>query len=64
MINGRWELFPHEADMGVRGVGSSKKEAFEQAAVALTAVITDPTSVLAKDSIEVYVKHPMTSCCS
>jgi SHS2 domain-containing protein len=31
MIAGRWELFPHEADMGVRGVGSSKEEAFEQA---------------------------------
>jgi len=58
MIAGRWELFPHEADMGVRGVGSSKEEAFEQAAVALTAVITDPTSVLAKKRIEVSCEAP------
>ncbi|HXV85020.1 MAG TPA: archease [Candidatus Binatia bacterium] len=58
MIGGRWELFPHGADMGVRGIGSSKKEAFEQAAVALTAVITDPTSVSAKECIEVSCEAP------
>jgi SHS2 domain-containing protein len=40
----RWEHFPHEADMGVRGVGRSLPEAFEQAALALTA-ITDPARV-------------------
>ena len=58
MIAGRWELFPHGADMGVRGIGSSKEEAFEQVAVALTAVITDPTSVLAKECIEVSCEAP------
>ena len=58
MTAGRWELFPHGADMGVRGIGSSKAEAFEQAAVALTAVITDPTSVLAKECIEVSCEAP------
>ena len=36
-----WEHFSHEADMGIRGRGASKAEAFEQAALALTAVITD-----------------------
>ena len=49
----RWELLPHGADIGVRGIGGSKAEAFEQAAVALTAVITDPNSVAAKDRVEV-----------
>lgn len=39
--NGRWEHFPHDADVGVRGFGSAINEAFEQAALALTAVITD-----------------------
>ncbi len=29
---GRWEHFPHEADMGIRGFGATKAEAFEQAA--------------------------------
>ena len=38
----RWEHFPHDADMGIRGIGHSKAEAFEQAALALTAVTVDP----------------------
>jgi tRNA nucleotidyltransferase (CCA-adding enzyme) len=53
MSDPRWELLPHGADIGVRGVGRSKAEAFEQIGVALTAVITDPTSVAAKQSIDV-----------
>ena len=35
-----WEHFPHAADVGVRGFGKTQAEAFEQAALALTAVIT------------------------
>ena len=35
-----WEHFPHDADVGVRGFGATAAEAFEQAAHALTAVIT------------------------
>jgi len=42
-MNARWEHFPHEADMGVRGFGATKAEAFEQAALAMIAVITDAT---------------------
>jgi SHS2 domain-containing protein len=53
MSDPHWELLPHGADIGVRGVGRSKAEAFEQIGVALTAVITDPTSVAAKASIDV-----------
>lgn len=49
MSSGRWEHFPHEADMGVRGIGASREAAFEQAALALTAVITDPTTVAAEE---------------
>lgn len=40
-----WEHFPHEADMGIRGFGVTKPQAFEQAALALTAVVTDPQQV-------------------
>jgi len=53
MIVGRWELIPHGADVGVRGTGNSKAQAFEQAALALTAVITDLASVSAKESVEI-----------
>lgn len=41
----RWEHFAHVADMGVRGYGRSADEAFEQAALALTAIVTDPAGV-------------------
>ncbi len=37
----RWEHFAHMADMGVRGVGPSREAAFEEAARALCATITD-----------------------
>ena len=36
----RWEHFPHDADIGVRGFGATPAEAFEQAALALTAAVT------------------------
>lgn len=36
----RWEHFPHAADVGVRGFGKTAAEAFEQGALALTAVVT------------------------
>jgi tRNA nucleotidyltransferase (CCA-adding enzyme) len=40
-----WEHFSHEADIGVAGIGPTKAEAFRQAAIALTAVITEPANV-------------------
>jgi SHS2 domain-containing protein len=36
-----WEHFPHDADVGIRGRGSTLEEAFEQAALALTGIVTD-----------------------
>lgn len=42
----RWEHFLHGADIGIRGVGPSKARAFEQAALALTGVVTAPDNVL------------------
>jgi tRNA nucleotidyltransferase (CCA-adding enzyme) len=38
----RWEHFEHRADVGVRGIGPTKERAFEQAALAMTAVVVDP----------------------
>jgi 3'(2'), 5'-bisphosphate nucleotidase len=40
-----WEHFSHEADIGIVGTGPTKAEAFRQAAIALTAVVTDPANV-------------------
>ncbi len=36
-----WEQFPHDADVGLRGWGPSVEVAFEQAALALTGIVTD-----------------------
>jgi SHS2 domain-containing protein len=54
----RWEHFPHQADIGVRGLGATTEQAFEQAALALTAVITDPADVAAKDMLELSCMAP------
>jgi protein archease len=40
MTTGSWEHFPHDADVGVLGLGATPAEAFAQAAMATTAVIT------------------------
>ena len=58
MVNKHWEHFAHEADMGVRGFGSSPTDAFEQAALALTAVITDPAGVKAEEVVEITCEAP------
>jgi tRNA nucleotidyltransferase (CCA-adding enzyme) len=58
MIQTRWEHFPHDADTGVRGVGPTKDDAFEQAALALTAVIVDPRELAARRLVEVTCEAP------
>lgn len=54
----RWEHFPHQADVGVRGLGATLEQAFEQAALALTAVITDPADVAPKEMIRLSCAAP------
>lgn len=46
-----WEHFPHDADVGLAGIGPTKAEAFRQAALALTAVVTDPQKVRSLASV-------------
>jgi SHS2 domain-containing protein len=54
----RWEHFAHGADIGVRGFGESVEQAFEQAAIALSAVVADPSTITSKESIEVHCDAP------
>jgi hypothetical protein len=56
-MKARWEHFPHDADVGVRGFGASAGEAFEQAAMALTAVVTH-AEVKPQVSVEVRCEAP------
>jgi protein archease len=53
-----WEHYSHGADIGVRGLGRSVEEAFEQAAMALTAIVTDPASVQPRDTVQVHCEEP------
>jgi tRNA nucleotidyltransferase (CCA-adding enzyme) len=54
----RWEHFPHQADMGVRGIGPTLAAAFEQAALAMTAVTTDPGAVAAVQAVGIECAAP------
>lgn len=53
-----WEHFEHGADVGVRGIAATKAGAFEQAALALTAVVTDPAHVGTQRSVEITCQAP------
>lgn len=58
MTTGSWEHFPHDADVGVRGLGATPAEAFAQAAMAMTAVITDPDCVKPTEAVEISCHAP------
>lgn len=53
-----WEHFEHEADIGVRGRGATLAEAFAQAALALTAIVTDPTLVAPRIPVAIRCEAP------
>ncbi len=52
-----WEHFAHGADIGVRGFGPTLEEAFEQAALALAAVVTE-APVTPKIAVTVVCEAP------
>jgi SHS2 domain-containing protein len=55
----RWEHFSHGSDIGVRGRGDSPAEAFEQAALALSAIVVDDLSTIARRAnVEVHCEAP------
>jgi tRNA nucleotidyltransferase (CCA-adding enzyme) len=52
-----WEHLAHDADVGVRGSGRTVAEAFEQAACALTSVVTD-TEIELRTMVNVSCEAP------
>ena len=54
----RWEHLPHVADIGVRGYGDSKAAAFEQAALAMTAILADPAAVTPRVEVTISCTAP------
>ena len=59
-ITPHWEHFEHEADIGVRGIAPTLEQAFEQAAVAMTAVVTHPDLVSDSKAVAIYCEAPDT----
>lgn len=53
-----WEHFRHGADIGVCGIGGSVAEAFEQAALALTACVTAPADVRTTCTVDIRCYAP------
>lgn len=53
-----WEHFDHDADIGVRGYGTNPDEAFVQAALAMTAVVTDPATVNPVVAVAIVCEAP------
>ena len=53
MTIARWEHLEHGADIGVRGYGGNLAEAFTQAALALSSVITELDKIDLSESITV-----------
>jgi SHS2 domain-containing protein len=49
----RWEHFPHDADIGVRGFGPTLAAAFVEAALAMSAVIVKPGDVRLEEAVEI-----------
>jgi SHS2 domain-containing protein len=53
-----WEHFSHGSDIGVRGFGHSVEEAFEQTALALTAIVADVSRIGQSETVEVRCDAP------
>jgi tRNA nucleotidyltransferase (CCA-adding enzyme) len=57
-ITPHWEHFEHGADIGIRGIAPTLEQAFEQTAVAMTAVITHPDQVSADKAVSIRCQAP------
>ncbi len=60
LITPHWEHFEHKADIGIRGIAPTLEQAFEQAAIAMTAVVTDPNLVSDATAITITCTAPDT----
>ena len=53
----KWEHFPHGADIGIRGFGDTISAAFEQTAMAMTAVVSDLSTIANNEVVEITCKE-------
>lgn len=57
MGKGYWEHYSHPADMGVRGFGPTREEAFAQAALAMTALVVSPETIAPRKAVEIMCEE-------
>ena len=53
-----FETLDHTADVGLRALGASLGEAFEQAALGLTALMIDPRTIVPRERVTVCLSAP------
>ena len=53
-----WTHFAHQGDVGIRGFGASASEAFENAARAMTSVVTPIASLSAEETSRIRCEAP------
>jgi len=58
MAEAGWSHYEHQADVGIRAHGPTLEEALVQAALGLTAVITEPEAVAAREAVPIAVSAP------
>jgi SHS2 domain-containing protein len=55
-MTGRFELVDHTGDLGVRVFGESLSQLFEQAAHALTFIVTEPETIRLKETRKIQLE--------
>jgi len=58
LLTPHWEHFEHDADIGIRGIAPTLAQAFEQAAVAMTAVMTNPEPLTESNAVVITCNAP------
>lgn len=53
----RWEHFEHQADVGVRGIASTPAAAFALAAEAMTAIVSDLSTIRPRQKVKVTCRE-------
>jgi SHS2 domain-containing protein len=57
MGQGRWEHYSHPSDVGIRGIGPTREDAYAQAAMAMTAVIADLAKIEPREPVEIVCRE-------
>jgi SHS2 domain-containing protein len=58
VVEARAEHFEHAADIGIRGIGPTREAAFEQAALALSEIVTDAAEIAPRQVQNIECEAP------